>query len=261
VTYETITLSIADHIATMTLNRPERLNAMPPQMGDEISHALDNLGDARVLLITGAGRAFCSGADLSGRGNGSGSLGGEGAYRALTTSYNPIMMKLAHLPIPIVTAVQGPAAGIGCSLALAGDFVVAGESGYFLMAFVNIGLVPDGGATWMLPRLIGKARATEMMLLGEKVYGTKAAEWGLIHKCVADDALIGEATALAARLAAGPTRAIGIIRQNILTALEQDYGHAMHLEAKGQRIAGSTADAVEGAMAFLQKRKAAFTGQ
>lgn len=258
-TFETITLSSADSIATITLNRPERLNAMPPQMGDEISAALDQLGDARALLITGAGRAFCSGADLAARGGG-GSLGGEGAYKALTTSYNPMMMKLAHLPIPIVTAVNGPAAGIGCSLALAGDFVVAGESGYFLQAFVNIGLVPDGGATWMLPRLIGKARATEMMLLGEKIHGAKAADWGLIHKCVADEALIGEATALAARLAAGPTRAIGIIRQNILAALEHDYGHAMHLEAKGQRIAGSTADAVEGAMAFLQKRAAVFKG-
>lgn len=258
--FETITLSIADSIATIMLNRPERLNAMPPQMGDEISAALDQLGAARALLITGAGRAFCSGADLSGRDGGGGSLGGEGAYRALTTAYNPMMMKLAHLPIPIITAVNGPAAGIGCSLALAGDFVLAGESGYFLMAFVNIGLVPDGGATWMLPRLIGKARATEMMLLGEKIYGPKAAEWGLIHKCVADEALEDEATALAARLAAGPTRAIGLIRQNILAALEHDYGHAMHLEAKGQRIAGSTADAVEGAMAFLQKRKATFKG-
>lgn len=261
--YETITLAVADRIATITLNRPERLNAMPPHMGNEISDALSNLGDARALLITGEGRAFCSGADLSGRGSSGGksAMGGEGAYASLTTAYNPMMMKLAHLPIPVVSAVNGPAAGIGCSLALAADFVIAGESGYFLQAFVNIGLVPDGGSTWMLPRLVGKARATEMMLLGEKIYGAKAAEWGLIHKCVADDALMAEATALAARLAAGPTMAIGIIRQNILAALEHDYGHTMLKEAQGQRIAGSSADAVEGAMAFLQKRKAAFKGQ
>jgi 2-(1,2-epoxy-1,2-dihydrophenyl)acetyl-CoA isomerase len=258
VTFETINLSVADSIATITLNRPERLNAMPPQMGDEISAALDQLGDARALLITGTGRAFCSGADLSGR---SGGVGGGAAYTSLTASYNPMMMKLAHLPIPIITAVNGPAAGIGCSLALAGDFVVASESGYFLQAFVNIGLVPDGGASWMLPRLIGKARATEMMMLGEKIYGPNAADWGLIHKCVPDDALMAEAMALAARLAAGPTRALGIIRQNILAALEHDYGHAMLKEAQGQRIAGSTADAMEGAMAFLQKRKAEFKGQ
>ena len=167
-TYETITVEQADAITTITLNRPDRLNAMPPQMADEIGDALDHLGDARALIITGAGRAFCSGADLAMRADRAAS-GGDGAYAALTRSYNPLMLKLAHLPVPIITAVNGPAAGIGCSLALAGDFVVAGASAYFLQAFVNIGLVPDGGATWMLPRLIGKARATEMMLLGERI--------------------------------------------------------------------------------------------
>ncbi len=258
-TYDTITLAVADGVATITLNRPERLNAMAPAMADEISAALDQLGDARALLITGAGRAFCSGADLAGRGGAVGDAG-QGAYESLTQSYNPMMLKLAHLPIPTVAAVNGPAAGIGCSLALAADLVVAGDSGYFLQAFVNIGLVPDGGASWMLPRLIGKARATEMMLLGEKIFAAQAAEWGLIHKAIADGALMAEAGALAARLAAGPTQAIGIMRRNIIHALEHDYADALEAEAQGQRIAGSSADAMEGAIAFLQKRKAEFKG-
>lgn len=261
-TYETIKFEIADNIATITLNRPDRLNAMPPVMAEEIGDALDQLGDARCLLITGEGRAFCSGADLAGRADSKQSIsGGQGAYRALTRSYNPLMMKLAKLPIPVVTAVNGPAAGIGCSLALAADFAIAGKSAYFLQAFVNIGLVPDGGASWMLPRLIGKARATEMMLLGEKIGGEKAADWGLVYKCVEDEALMAEARALAARLACGPTLALGIMRQNIANALDQDYASALRGEAEGQRIAGDSGDAREGAISFLQKRKAEFKGQ
>lgn len=260
-TYETIKLEIADAIATITLNRPERLNAMPPQMADEIGDALDQLGDARAVLITGEGRAFCSGADLSARGEGASISGGQGAYRALSKSYNPLMMKLAKLPVPVITAVNGPAAGVGCSVALASDFAIAGKSAYFLQAFVNIGLVPDGGASWMLARLVGKARATEMMLLGEKIGAEKAADWGLIYKCVEDADLMTEARALATRLANGPTVALGIMRQNLANALEQDYASALRGEAEGQRIAGDSSDAREGAIAFLQKRKTAFTGK
>jgi len=261
-TYETIKLDIADNVATITLNRPERLNAMPPAMADDIGDALDNLDDARCLLITGEGRAFCSGADLAGRAEGGKpATGGQNAYKSLTRSYNPLMMKLAKLNIPIITAVNGPAAGVGCSLSLASDFAIAGKSAYFLQAFVNIGLVPDGGASWMLARLVGKARATEMMLLGEKIPGEKAAEWGLIYKCVDDDALMDEANALAKRLADGPTVALGIMRQNLATALEADYASALRGEAEGQRIAGDSEDAREGAMSFLQKRKAEFKGK
>ncbi len=259
-TYETISFDISNAIATITLNRPERLNACSLDMADEISDALDNLEDARCLIITGAGRGFCSGADLQGGGEKRAALGGKGSYLALTRHYNPTMMKLAKLSIPIITAINGAAAGIGCSIGLCGDFVIVGKSGYFLQAFVNIGLVPDGGASWMLPRLIGKARATEMMMLGEKIYGDKAAEWGLIYKCVEDDALMKEAHTLAARLADGPTLAYGIIRNNILAALEHDYAYAMNAEADGQRIAGSSDDAREGAISFLQKRKAQFKG-
>ncbi len=259
-TYETIRTARDGDVLIITLNRPERLNAAPPQMFEEIGAALDDLGGARAVLFHGEGRAFCSGADLAG-GRDRSQPGGEGAYVALTTRYNPTMLKLSRLTVPIVSAVGGPAAGIGCSLALAADFCVAGEGGYFLQAFVNIGLVPDGGASWMLARLIGKARATEMMLLGERVYGPKAADWGLIHKCVPDAELMTEALALAQRLAAGPTLALGLMRQGLAEALDGDYAAALQREAENQRKAGGSADAVEGAMSFLAKRKPVFAGR
>lgn len=259
-TYETILTARDGDVLTITLNRPDRLNAASLDMADEINAALDALDGARAVLITGAGRAFCSGADLQSRGDAS-IAGGHAPYAALTQHYNPLMMKLARLPVPVVTAVNGPAAGIGCSIALAGDFAVAGKSAYFLQAFVNIGLVPDGGASWMLPRLIGKARATEMMLLGEKIGAEKAESWGLIYACVDDAVLIEEAMSLAKRLAGGPTLAIGVMRRNIAAALDADYASALVAEAEGQRLAGASADAIEGAMSFLQKRKAAFQGR
>lgn len=259
-TYETILLDVADNVATITLNRPERLNACSFGMADDLVDALDHLGDARALLITGAGRAFCSGADLQARAE-STITGGKASYRALMNNYNPLMLKLSRLGIPVVTAVNGPAAGIGCSIALASDFALAGKSAYFLQAFVNIGLVPDGGASWVLARLVGKARATEMMMLGEKIPGEKAESWGLVYKCVEDDALMAEANALAQRLASMPTVALGIMRQNLAKAFEQDFATALHNEADGQRIAGDSEDARIGAMAFLKKEKPQFTGK
>ena len=266
-TYETIRLAIADQVATLTLNRPERLNAMPPQMADEISAALDHLSDARCLLITGEGRAFCSGADLavsaSARAPSAGkkTSRGQGSYQALTKSYNPMIFKITRLDIPVIAAVAGPAAGIGCSLALASDFTIAAKSAYFLQAFVNIGLVPDGGSSWMLARLVGKARATEMMMLGERIPAEKAADWGLIFKSVDDDVLQVEASALAARLAKGPTVALGIIRQNLSAALDSNLSAALFREAEGQRIAGDSQDAREGGAAFMKKAKPNFTGR
>ncbi|OYY64532.1 enoyl-CoA hydratase-related protein [Sphingomonas sp. 28-62-11] len=258
-TYEMIRAERQGDVLVLTLNRPERLNAAPPQMFVEIGHALENLDGARAVLITGEGRAFCSGADLAGRDQSQASPA-DRAKQSLTNSYNPTMLKIANASVPIVSAVNGPAAGIGCSLALAADFCIAGESGYFLQAFVNIGLVPDGGASWMLARLVGKARATEMMLLGERIHGPKAAEWGLVYKCVPDAVLLEEAMTLATRLAAGPTVALGLMRQGLAAALESDYATAMAGEADRQSIAGQTADAVEGAVSFLQKRKAVFKG-
>jgi 2-(1,2-epoxy-1,2-dihydrophenyl)acetyl-CoA isomerase len=259
--YDTITVDVTDKIATITLNRPERMNACSLEMAGEINDALSaDIGDARCLIITGAGRGFCSGADLSARGERSIS-GGEGSYVALTRHYNPLMMNLARLNIPVITAVNGAAAGVGCSIGLCGDFVIAGKSGYFLQAFVNIGLVPDGGASWMLPRMIGKARATEMMMLGEKIGAEKALEWGMIYKVVEDADLLAEARALATRLANGPTIAYATMRKNILVALENSYSEQLLAEAEGQRIAGSTADAMEGGLAFLEKRKPNFQGK
>jgi 2-(1,2-epoxy-1,2-dihydrophenyl)acetyl-CoA isomerase len=259
--YEMIRTHRDGDVLVLTLNRPERLNAAPPQMFDEIGAALDHLDGARAVLITGEGRAFCSGADLAGRGSAGATSRGSNAYHSLTRGYNPAMMRLARLEVPVVTAVNGPAAGVGCSLALASDFAIAGESAYFLQAFVNIGLVPDGGASWMLARLVGKARATEMMMLGERIPAAKAEAWGLIYKCVPDAELLSTAGALAARLAAGPTRALGLMRQGLAAALESDYAKALTMEAENQRIAGDSADAREGGKAFLEKRKPAFRGE
>ena len=261
--FETIRLHLQDAVAVLTLNRPQRLNAAPPPMFDEISAALrllPGLG-ARALVITGEGRAFCSGADLQNRSSDSGVSRGTQAYRSLTQHYGPGMLALAQLPIPVITAVNGVAAGIGCSLALAGDFTLAARSAYFLQAFVNIGLVPDGGASWMLARLVGKARATQMMLLGERIPAEQAEAWGLIYKAVDDATLMADAMALASRLAQGPTLALGLMRQGLARALEQSYGQALATEAAHQHLAGDSADAAEGGKAFLERRKPVFQGR
>lgn len=262
-TFETIQLSVDGAVATLKLNRPERLNAAPPQMFGEIRTALQALPDsgARVLVITGEGRAFCSGADLQGRALSGNLTRGAGAFKALTEQYGPTMLALTELPMPVICAVNGVAAGIGASLALAGDFTIAARSAYFLEAFVNIGLVPDGGATWMLPRQIGKARAAQMLMLGERVGAEQAEQWGLIYKAVDDAALHDTALALAQRLANGPTRALGLIRQGMARALEQPYAEALAMEAAHQHHAGDSADAAEGISAFAQKRPAAFQGR
>lgn len=260
--FETIKLEVADNVATIALNRPERLNSMPPAMADDIRLALDHLPGlgARALLITGEGRGFCSGADLGGDRSSSIS-GGANSRKALRNHYNPMLLALANLDIPVVVAVNGPAAGVGCSFALSGDFTIAGKSAYFLQAFVNIGLVPDGGSSWILPRLIGVPRATQMMMLGEKIGAEQAADWGMIYKCVEDDALLAEARALATRLANGPTVSLGTMRKILRDGLSQSYADTLDAEAKGQFIAGNSADAAEGIMAFLEKRKTAFKGQ
>jgi 2-(1,2-epoxy-1,2-dihydrophenyl)acetyl-CoA isomerase len=259
--YQTIRIARQGDVLTITLNRPERLNAAPPAMFDEIRAAVADLDGARAVLFKGEGRAFCSGADLASGALAPGVDPGQATYDALTQHYGPAMEALAELDAPIVAAVRGPAAGIGCSLALAADFVLCSETAYFLQAFVNIGLVPDGGASWMLPRLIGRGRALEMMMLGEKVGADKALAWGMVHKVVADDALDAEARALAERLAAGPTRALGAMRRNVHFALDSSYADAMQREAEMQREMRGTADSMEGGMAFLQKRKAEFRGK
>ena len=262
-TFDTIKLDIAENVATITLNRPDRLNSMPPAMADDIRAALDHLPGlgARALLITGEGRGFCSGADLGGDRSESAVGGGARSRKALRSHYNPMLLALAGLDIPVVTAVNGPAAGVGCSFALSGDFTLAGNSAYFLQAFVNIGLVPDGGSSWLLPRLIGVPRALQMMMLGERISAAQAADWGLIYKAVDDAALMDEARALALRLAKGPTVALGTMRRILRQGLTQDFATTLDAEAMGQFVAASSPDSVEGVMAFLQKRPANFSGK
>ncbi|WP_375251302.1 enoyl-CoA hydratase-related protein [Sphingomonas sp.] len=258
--YETILTEKKGDVLVVTLNRPDRLNAASLQMADELSVALYDLQGARAVLITGAGRAFCSGADLQASGGESAVRGGDASHRALMKHYNPALSQIMRLSVPVVTAVNGAAAGVGCSIGLAGDFVFAGRSAYFLQAFVNIGLVPDGGSTWLLTKAIGKARATRMMMLGERIGADQAEQWGLIHKAVDDAALMDEALALATQLAAGPTVAMAVMRRNIITALDGSFDEVLRTEAEGQRIAGNTGDAREGARSFLEKRKPAFKG-
>lgn len=261
--YQNIHVEIEADVATITLSRPERLNAIVPAMSDELNQALDSLQAARCILLTGAGRAFCSGADLAALAASANvsMTPGEATYRLLATFYNPLFLHLSRLPIPIVVAVNGPAVGIGCSLALMGDFVIMSDSAYLLEAFVNMGLVPDGGASWLLPRIVGKARATQMMMLGERIDSAKAVDWGLVYKRVPDDMLMTEARALAVRLANGPTFTMGLIRQGIAAALETDFAGALAIEADSQRRAANSTDAMQASAAFLEKRKVVFLGR
>ncbi|WNO54586.1 enoyl-CoA hydratase-related protein [Stakelama saccharophila] len=248
------------NVLVMSLNRPERLNAAPPAMFDRLREVLADLDGARAVLIRGEGKGFCSGADI-----GAGALDAEdpgaATHAALTEHYHPTLQAIADLNVPVVSAVRGPAAGIGCSLALSADLCIACDSAYFLQAFVNVGLIPDGGATWMLPRLIGRARALEMMLLGERVPAERAVEWGMVHRVVADSALDDEALALAQRLASGPTVALGLLRRAVAYSLDHDYSGAMANEAECQRSARGTADSAEGGRAFLEKRSPEFRGE
>jgi len=244
--------------ATLTIARPERLNAMDGQTVDEMRAAVDQVAasDARCLLLMGEGRAFSSGADLAA----SGGLP-EDAGAALEKHFNPLVEALFALDIPVVAAVRGPAAGAGCSLALAADIVIAARSAYFLQAFVNIGLIPDAGATWLLPRLAGRARAMEMMMLGERVSADQALEWGLVSRVVEEEALDSEAAALAARLANGPTVALGLIRKLAHEAAQRPLSDALAAERAAQRTAGESADFKAGVMAFIAKRQPTFEGR
>jgi 2-(1,2-epoxy-1,2-dihydrophenyl)acetyl-CoA isomerase len=245
-------------VATITIARPDRLNALSGQTVDELRAAVEESGrsGARCLLLTGGGRGFSSGADLAGGGGLPDDVGAS-----LEKHFNPLLEALFELPIPVVAAVNGPCAGAGCSLALAADIVVAARSAYFLQAFVNIGLIPDAGATWLLPRLAGRARAMEMMMLGERVPADKALEWGLIARVVEDEALESEAVALATRLAQGPTVALGLIRRLAREAGHAPLREALAAERVAQREAGRSEDFKAGVAAFLQKRQPRFEGR
>ena len=259
--YETILTERVAGVLKITLNRPDRLNAASIPLAEELSAAFYDLDGARAVLITGAGKGFCSGADLAARGEASAIQQKGGSHRALQNYYNPLVSQILRCPVPVVSAVNGAAAGVGCSIALAGDFVLAAKSAYFLQAFVNIGLVPDGGSTWLLARAIGRARAARMMMLGEKIGAEQAEDWGLIYKAVENEALMDEAMALATRLSEGPTVSYSTMKANILTALDGTLPQVLLAEAEGQRVAGASADAMEGGLSFIQKRKPAFQGK
>jgi 2-(1,2-epoxy-1,2-dihydrophenyl)acetyl-CoA isomerase len=259
-TYERITLDIADGVAVLTLNDPATRNALSWKMAEEIGHALGNLDGARALVITGAGKGFCSGGDMSSDVP-EGSDFGEMLYQGLSGAVNPMLLKLRNLKIPVIAAVNGAAAGAGAPLALMADFVIAGQSAFFYMAFPNVGLVPDAGGSFTLPRLIGKARAMRMMMLAEKVSADQAVDWGMIYQVVPDGALMDEAMALAGRLASGPTLAYGLIRQEVQEAAESDFATALETEARNQRTAGKSADCAEAVAAFFEKRAPEFRGE
>jgi 2-(1,2-epoxy-1,2-dihydrophenyl)acetyl-CoA isomerase len=245
-------------VATITIARPEKLNALSSQTVDELRRAVEDAPTqgARCLLITGEGRGFSSGADLA-------SGGGlpEDAGEALEKHFNPLMEAIFALSIPVVAAVNGAAAGAGCSLALAADIVIAGRSAYFLQAFINIGLIPDAGATWLLPRLAGRARAMEMMMLGERIPAEQAQQWGLVSRVVDDEHLASEAVMLATQLAQGPTVALGLIRQLARNAEQLSLSEALAAERVAQRDAGRTQDFKAAVLAFLQKHQPRFEGR
>jgi 2-(1,2-epoxy-1,2-dihydrophenyl)acetyl-CoA isomerase len=264
--YEHILFTEVDGVATLTINRPQVLGALHTGVIAEMIDAVDRVrdeGTARVLLLTSAGRGFSSGADLSGGGAGGSDRpsGPPDAGKVLETHFNPLLERLFALPVPLITAINGVAAGAGCSYALAGDIVIAARSAYFLQAFVNIGLVPDVGSTWMLPRLAGKARAQAMMMLGERIPAETALEWGMIYKVVDDAELMDTANAIAAKLAKGPTQSYALIRQGIRACLDTSLTEGLMIERRNQLKAGRTADFAEGVGAFLQKRPANFTGK
>jgi 2-(1,2-epoxy-1,2-dihydrophenyl)acetyl-CoA isomerase len=264
-TYAKIKYAVDNGVATITLNDPSTMNAAGLDLVIELAEAFGKIatGDegARAVVLTGEGRGFCSGANLSGRADPPPpGTAPRGAGDALETHYNPFVTLMRDFPMPIVTAVNGAAAGVGCSMALMGDIVIAGESAYFLQAFRRIGLVPDGGSTYLLPRLIGRARAMEMTMLGERVSAAKALEWGLINRVVPDADLMTEATKLAVELSNGP-KALGLIRKLMWRSMDADWADQLHAEATTQNEAGRSADFAEGVKAFLEKRPAVFAGK
>lgn len=263
--YDTVKLWRDDGAAKVELARPDALNAWNAQLSVDLRAALDLVGpdpEVRAVCLTGEGRAFCSGADLKDVGTNKTTPDGRpDLYAALVEKYHPVMTAIRAMEKPVVAAVNGPAVGVGLSLALSADLVIASESAYFLLAFVNIGLVPDGGSSAFVASRVGLARATEMAMLGEKVGAAEAERWGLINRVVADADIVPESEALTRRLASGATRAHAGAKRQLNAWALAGWQDQLELEARIQREMAGTADFVEGVTAFLQKRPTAFTGR
>jgi len=261
--YETLTYEVnADHVGILTLNRPDRLNAMSTQLSSELVTVLEGVdaSEARALLITGSGRGFCAGADLADPSAIRNDKGEIDLAAAIESGMNPMARAMVNMQTPTVCAVNGIAAGAGCSLALSADLTIAARSAAFLQAFINIALVPDAGATWLLPKGIGRQRALGMAMLGEKLPAETAAEWGLIWQVVDDEALMETALATATKLANGPSAALAKTKQLINAGLKNDLETQLQAEMDNQGECGRSPEFMEGVTAFLQKRPANFKG-
>ena len=260
--FNAILLDIAEGVATITLNRPDKLNSFTGEMHADLKQAMQIIQaerSVRVLMITGAGRGFCAGQDLSERMMGDSETADVGS--SLEKHYNPLLKQLRALPYPVICAVNGVAAGAGCNLVLACDIVIAARSASFIQIFSRIGLIPDAGGTYTLPRLVGTARAMAAAMLAEKVSAEQAEQWGMIWKCVDDAQLMMEANALARQLAGQATRALGLTKRAIYASATNTFDQQLDLERDLQREAAKSEDFREGVTAFKEKRPAKFTGR
>jgi len=258
--YDTILFEQSGNIARITLNRPDRLNSFNQQLHSELKDALGALGDARVVVLTGAGRGFCAGQDLNDRAVSSDDQPVDLGV-TVETCWNPLITSLTSLPQPVIARVNGVAAGAGANIALACDMVVAARSARFIQSFSAIGLIPDSGGTWVLPRLVGQARALGLALTGEPLTAEKAEEWGLIWKCADDDQLDSEVDALASKLASLPPLGLAEIKKMIRSTWDRSLAEELTEQRNEMRRLGFTADYREGVAAFLEKRKPDFTGR
>ena len=260
VDHSSVEIERVDAVARLWLNDPPSLNAIDLPMVEALDHALDEVAPwARCIILSGRGRAFSSGGKLTGGGVADPDRAPD-VGATLDSHINPLMSRLRALPVPWISAVRGAAAGVGCAFALAADLVVASDKGFFIQAFSRIGLVPDGGSSFLITRAIGRVRAMEMMLLGERIPADQALAWGLVNRVVPDDELEAATLELAAAIAAGPTRALAMIRGLVWSATEGDWETSLANERRLQREAGQTRDFQEGVQAFLEKRPARFTG-